>query len=722
MKKRILCLFLCLSLLAVLVPAGTFSISTSAAGSSYLVDNFDGLKSMFSYNTSETEPLYLKLKNDISKTITEPTELATAGRDVVLDLGGYTLSFTDKGSDPSTPINGKNGSITIMDSKRYDESTGRWISGKIEYLYTQPERGTEVMTGDIIVKGGKIVNKTHDGAFPINYNSAYTSSTTGGYIKMYGGTLEADYPIFLQYVKGSVIYDGTLNIKWNAGIRIWKYNYTSVFSAEELPKVYNCKMFNCSTDATVHAFETSVTTDYLKLYTMEHALQTLGSSMFGEGAEAYIDGIRYEDVTKKFELGGSPSYEISGPYFKSHYEVFIPETIDKIDLSIADPEPGELMPYDAYVPANAGYSVVNDYITGNSGYRNGVQWTSGYSYNDIYDFGSSFEAGKSYASFIMVVPVKPKYSFADVDKISATINGKKALVYENNGAYIVYRSFDVQKKTVDSIEIKVTEPKAGALPSYAATIPEDTGYAIQTSSFTNGVSWMNESGAALASGYKFEKNKKYTVLVMLKLTDSQKYQFEDSTKINATINGKKATVIPYSPTSYGITYQFDLSTVISEIEITVPNTKAGGKAEWSASVPENADYTVENKSAYLTANGVTWYNENNTTVAPGKNLTFEAGKTYKVTVSIEVADKDNYQFAAEGNVTAKVNGNTAEVHVTSDSKCLVIYTFTAKKVINSVDVTIAEPKSGEQLSYVATVPDGVDYEMYPFTSDPSINL
>ena len=714
MKKRISCLFLCLILLAAAVPAGTFSIASSAAGTtggnSYVVGSFDELMTAFAYNTSASEPLNIKLSSNISKTITGTTQLATAGRDVILDLDGYTLSFTDKGSDPSTPINGKNGSITVTDSKR---------SGRIEYLYTLPDRGTQIMTGDIIVKNGTIVNKCHCATTGVNYNSVYTSSSTGGYIKMYGGTLEADYPIFLLNTRETAIYGGSLSIKQGAGILVWKAYANASFNENELPRIYDCNMYNSSSDATVHAYEVYVTNDYLKLYTMEHGLMTL-RSMFGAGTVAYIDGVKQDSVTSNIKIGGTFSNILIGPYFKSGYQLVTPEVVDTFELTIDEPEPGELMPYLAHTPSGAGYASRTGFKSG--GYVNGVQWTDGAQYTSVYDYGSKFEAGKKYTVFIMVIPVQPKYSFAAVDKISATINGKKALVYSDGDVYIVYRSFDVQLKTIDSIEITVTAPKVGVLPSYTASVTEGMGYAIQTSSLNNGVAWMDDKGVDLAGGYKFEKDKAYQVLVMIKLTDTQKYKFEDYSNINATINGRAANVIPYSAILYGVYYKFDLTNVISKLEITVPNTKAGAKAEWSASVPDGANYIVQNKNENYTANGVTWYNENGTVVAPGKVINFVAGKTYKVVINLEPADKDNYQFAASGDVTAKVNGTDATVTVLSDARCMVSYSFTAKKLIDRVDVIISEPKDGEPLSYVASVPYDVDYELYEYSSDPSVNL
>ena len=728
MKKRLLSMLLCLALLVGVLPAGAFSLTAAAAeadasatGSGLSADDpiivrsYDELKAAFDRTATFAACVYVKLASDISYSGYERGTLITQGCDLSLDLAGYTFTCRDSSNQSFTVIHGDEGYVTITDSMRYDTSTGwgKYLTGTIDYLYTLPDRDTSVLSGKIIVKGGLIRNRTHS-SDDKHTNSAYTSGKHGAgtyntsYYKanltLDGGFFEADVPIVLGSADtASTIKEGTLWIKGAVGIRQRTDSRNSSF-----PTITKLNMVNRSSNDRAVGFDISLEDGFENTHGSAEAM-AVWKKMVSDEIFAYIDntlqdkgkqGVNYNAV------GG-----LIGPVFESSYVLTPIEKITQLNLTIDEPAIGDTMSYKATGSYLNGYSV-SSYTAYN--WSNGVQWTDGSVYTDVYPVGSTFAAGKSYTVFIMVNLSQKGFVFADEGDLTATINGKKALFYKYGDEYIVYRSFTLEPTAVSKAAVTVTAPKAGDLPSYSASVPSGRGYMVESgytaAGIRNGVSWLHENGSAMADGEKFQAGQKYQVLVFVTLTDTQLYKFADNDNFSATVNNNAAKALPYSSVRYGITYKFSLSGLVDSVEITIPSVRVGQQMKWTASAPKGADYAIDNTSAYFTANGVNWYKEGKS-VTPGNAVTFEEGVEYKVTIGINLDNSDKVLAPSE-SLKATVNGEEAVITRPSDKKATVAYTFTPSAgVIDSVAVTVTAPAAGQNPVYSATIPEGMGYEI-----------
>ena len=729
MKIRLLSLLLCLALLAGVLPAGAFSLAAAAVDSDAAVTGaglsaddpiiartYDELKAAFDHTAASGAQVFVKLGRDISYSHYERGTLITQGNDLTLDLAGYTFTCRDSSNQSYTVIHGKDGAVTITDSKRYDTSSGwgKYVDGTIDYLYTLPDRDTSVLSGKIILKGGVIRNRTHS-SDDKHTNSAYCSGKIGegtynatdykANLTMEKGVLEADCPIvFGSSDIASSVSGGQLWVKGVAGIRQKTDSHNSGF-----PTITNVTMSNRSSNEKAIAFDIDLEDGFEDKYGAAEAMAVF-KKMVSDEVFAYIDNT-LQDKGKQGVVYNAVGGLI-GPLFKSSYVLTPLERITQLDLTIDEPAIGDAMSYKARGSYLDGYDV-SSYTAYN--WNNGVQWTDGSVYTDEYPVGSTFAAGKSYTVFIKVNIAQKGFVFADESDMSATINGEKAMCYSSGeNEYIVYHTFRLEATAVSKAAVTVTAPKAGESPSYSASVPTGRGYMIESGytsgGIKNGVAWMHENGSAMADGEKFAAGQKYQVLVFVTLTDTQLYKFADYDNFSATVNNNAATALPYSSVRYGITYKFSLSGQVDSVEITIPSISVGQQMQWTASAPDGADYAVTNTSAYLTANGVTWYKDGKT-VAPGKAVTFEEGVEYKVTIGINLNDSDKV-FAPSESLKATVNGEEAVTTRPSDKKATVAYTFTATaSVIDSVAVTVTAPVAGQKPVYSATIPEGMGYEI-----------
>ena len=735
MKKvlpLLLCLLTVLSLFTGLdvLAAGSTDSGADLAGTGYylggsetspwLIDNWDGLKNSFLVHPDDGDIVYLKLKSDITYSGAEQGTLETHGFDVVLDLGGYTLKCVDKSNNSFHFIHASNGTVTIKDSRRYDEAKDKWYSGTIDYLYDfhYPDRDTAVMSGDIIIKGGKIVNRTHSNYGDVHCvytnNGVYSKGTHidnnyyDGCIKIYDGTLEADHPLFLGYLPGSGIYGGTLNAKSSPAVWIEKgKSDTAVYSSENIPELVECRINNATDDDAISSFQLYFPSAYSSNHTADQALSVFLDS-FGDSSYAYIDGKRPYNLADEIPHTNAM---INGPTVKSNLYIVKPEIVSKVELTITEPEPGDEMSFTASTPSRAGYTVGARQLVSSSDWD--VQWTDADDVNHVYERGSVFEADKSYEVFIRFRNSDSrKYTFADESSLTVTINGKNALIYSTDNGYVAYRRFEVKRKKIEEIALTVTEPRIDASPVYSASKPSDADYAVDTSyntaGFRLGVAWT-KGAANLADGAKFEADQSYSVLVSVIPVNTVKYEFTDPENITATVNGRAANVIKISAFRYSVWYTFDLSATITDIAVTIPEPIEGEQIQWTASSTDPA-YVIQNSNGIEFTNGVKWEKidgKDATVLKSNKVNYFEAEATYRVTISVNPAE--GYQFAERDSQTFKVNDNTADCTGYTAKVRMVKCTFTVKHAIKNIDITIPAPTPGEELSYDPVLPEGANY-------------
>ena len=681
MKKRLLSLLLCMLMLVGLIPAGlatAFAAENDLASTGdydytdpdnpYMATDLNGLKEVFEKERPKGTTVYIKLAKDIFTSVHTGTLnlLTTNGADVVLDLAGYTMGITSNYS--ILMIEGVNGTVTIEDSKRYDSAKKQWVDGRLEFECQTHLLGysqTYVLAGNIIVKGGVIKNNNHSAK---RQDCGYY----GRNLEMYGGTLDADYPIYLCSLgdlKKCAVHDGTLRVRRDVAI---SSPFADFIVPNRHPVIERCFIENASDNEKVSAVNLALMRDFTEKYTADDAFK-LWYTIVSPETYAFINGVRQPQGSHGVLYNGDGA--LVGPLFRESYVLTPLTTINQISVTIDEPAAGKAMSYKASGEYLKGYDV-SSYTSGT--WSSGVQWTDGADFTSEYPVGSAFARGNRYAVFIKVQIAQKGFGFADESSMTATINGQKALLYKSgDNEYTVYKTFTLDKITVSKAPITVTAPKAGELPSYSAKTP-GTGYAVQTgysaSGIKNGVAWMHEGGTAMKDGEKFEAGKKYMVLVFIEPSDTANYKFAASTDMTAAINGNTALIIPYSSVSYGIVCTFDLSNQITDMAVTIPSTRAGEQMKWTASAPGDADYQLQPTSSNFSYGGVMWKIDG-ATVVVGKTRYFEEGTTYAVTIFLEA--KDGYTFAAQDDMSATVNGEAATVSRTSDTKVTVTYTFTA---------------------------------------------
>ena len=141
MKKRILSILLCLALVAGVLPLAAPAVFAqendiangdySSWNKAYVATDSGGLEKVFNKERTKDTTVYIKLGKDISYSgldddIYNRSGLSAKGGDIHLDLCGYNLTY----SKDFNFIKGDTGRVYIYDSQRYDQSKGKWISGK----------------------------------------------------------------------------------------------------------------------------------------------------------------------------------------------------------------------------------------------------------------------------------------------------------------------------------------------------------------------------------------------------------------------------------------------------------------------------------------------------------------------------------------------------------------------------------------------------------------
>ena len=684
----------------------------------YMATDFNSLKAVFEQERPKGTTIYIELAKDIFSTIDTDVSraiLTTNGADVVLDLAGYTMGITSNQS--LSLINGAFGSVTIEDSRRYDSSKKQWVDGRLEFECKTKNMAyweTDVLLGEIIIKGGIIKNNNHSSE---RRDCVYS----GENIEVYGGTLEADYPIYLisfGKLKKCVIHDGTLRVNREVAV----LTYEGSISPDHHPVIERCKIENASGNEKVAAFNLNLEKDFAENHTASDAF-AIWNSIVSPDTYAFIDGTKQPKGNYGILYNGLGA--LIGPLFRDSYVITPLDTVKTLQLSINEPQAGNSIIYHASAPSRSPYQV-EDYDDDNYGWKNGVQWGY-YDYVDsnlahIYHGEGTvyFRPGVRYGISVRV-GLKDKYlaQFADLDELSATINGNTAKVTENLDGTLTVSCDFVVSNVVNFVQVLVPTPVAGEAIPYSASVPTyaQEQYevpALSSGTYQNGVLW-SKNGAPLqpSSAGVFEYGNKYTAYILVKPTPD--YVFPEPDELTAVINNRVAErVVNYGEYGYAFVYTFNLTNVIGGVDLTIPEPRAGAQLEWTASAPEGADYTVANQSSGLMSNGVMWY-KGTTAITPGNNLQFEALETYKVTIRIKATN--GHVFSGE-DMPVTVNGNSAAVSgVFSETDYLISYTFTAKNLIDRLDITIPTPIKGGPITYDSTLPDECGFELSDYTFD-----
>ena len=680
MKKRFFGFIMCLVLILGLIPAGLFTIDAAAEENdvangdysswdkAYIATDSKGLQDVFCKERSTNTKVYIKLGCDINYTGYDPNKKGTTGglvaygSSIYLDLCGHTLSANVK---YDTLIYGYCGTVSIHDTGRYDPSTQKWISGRVEYKNSDNWWGTCVLKGKIFVYGGTFVNLTPtrksqypESVYQYDFRRDY-------YLKMYNGVFEADVPVYVRIpndrTNGTIIIDGgTFRVKRD---RAFYIDTTPNGNAKMTVNITKCSVVNASGNDKVQVFGVGLSQDYVNTHTYDEIMENWYSMVPAE-SRAYVDG----DLRPEGVHGISFNYLVYiGPSISDNYKLTKMSYVDEISLDIMEPAAGNHALYIANAPEDALYQIKKS--SNNDYWRNGVLWWSDGKNNPASNL-LSFDVGKSYTVYVDV-EIKSEYGtvFADKDSINATINGHAAKVVKvSDTNYLVYCTFEIGKFKVNKIDIKMTMPLAGEDVYYHASVASSAkGYGVAdltAGPYKNGVMWEHGMETLMPTNDEvFSPGDIYSVSILVEITDPDLYEFGSLEDIKANVNGDSDVTVSdegngYFKVSYSLTIGMEK---IKYVSLTIPELTAGALMPYSATAPAYKGYAVDvDYNGTYWANGVSWL-KSGFPYSVESETRFEESKEYTVRISIILTDESRYLFANEEDMVAEVNGTIAEV-------------------------------------------------------------
>ena len=248
--------------------------------------------------------------------------------------------------------------------------------------------------------------------------------------------------------------------------------------------------------------------------------------------------------------------------------VFTPENIiiDTVDVTITEPVAGA-------EPQDAVSNTANVSVSTTEWYHNGTKLSA----------SDTFAAGETYKVHVIVYP-DSGYAFAD--NPTATFNGSKTgTLYTNGKGYInYYAEFTAANAPIDSVDVKITEPVAGAQPQDAVS---------NTANVSVGTTEWYHNGTKLSASDTFAAGETYKVHVIV-YPDSG-YAFADNP--TATFNGSKTGTLYTNGKDY-INYYAEFTTTAESTEYTIAVTN--GKATVGAGT--EISKAAEGTTVTLTAN------------------------------------------------------------------------------------------------------------------------
>ena len=221
-----------------------------------------------------------------------------------------------------------------------------------------------------------------------------------------------------------------------------------------------------------------------------------------------------------------------------------PTTVNELEISLTEPEPGEKPDYSAVVPEGKGYAVDSE---------GGVMWFNVTDDDTYIDPNSDyvFEPYKEYRAMISLVTTGNDYKFAAKNRL-AKLNGMEVGFSDygwNEDSSVYVESYYVCAPeggtAIREVEVEMDEPAAGDMPYYYAMTDSDL-YRITDAEddddrfISGGIGWYNENDLSdMAYTDRFEEGKTYKWSVRLTSTG---FSFAPADEISAKINGKTAHV------------------------------------------------------------------------------------------------------------------------------------------------------------------------------------
>jgi len=369
--------------------------------------------------------------------------------------------------------------------------------------------------------------------------------------------------------------------------------------------------------------------------------------------------------------------------------------VDTVTISgISEPNIGVSPSFSATATAKSGTTTVPGVQV------NSVKWYQG---NTELSSSAKFEAGKIYTVKVVLKLESSNAQFvttggtAKIGTADASITdtGRTATTLE------VTKTFDAPVKSINSIDITVTEPSTGSTPSTTATAIGNSTLPISTNATAKWHKVTSGTVATTETTTPFEANSIYKVTVTIpKLTGTYAdYTYNSNPTIK--INGNEITAsTDREISSTGVvtaSYTFGETgkTKITTINISgIDSPDVGNSPDTTATAIGYA--TGSTNSISLPSPSVEWYLS-----STKQTSAFEPDKSY--TVKIKLTSPSNAEFSTSptikiGDITVPSSGITA----TATSIDLAYNYTKTNGTISEVTLTTTTPKLGEKMSTSVT--------------------
>ena len=274
-----------------------------------------------------------------------------------------------------------------------------------------------------------------------------------------------------------------------------------------------------------------------KTYKVQVSVYTKNDYFFGDPLTVTING---STAVTDFERPGVGNRTIT---FEKEYTPGN-SILNSVDVSITEPVAGAQ-------PQDAVSNTANVSVSTTEWYHNGTKISA----------SDTFAAGETYKVHVIVNP-DSGYEFAD--NPTATFNGSKTgTLYTNGKDYInYYAEFTAVNAPINSVDVKITEPVAGAHPQDA--VSNTANVSVSTTE------WYH-NGTKISASDTFAAGETYKVHVIV--NPDSGYEFADNP--TATFNGSKTGTLYTNGKDY-INYYAEFTTTAESTEyaITVTNGKA----------------------------------------------------------------------------------------------------------------------------------------------------
>ncbi len=549
-----------------------------------------------------------------------------------------------------------------------------WTKGS--YYFTTDSNGYTTVTADLSERNAEygefdaqvmnVYGKDNSKYLTVRYAFPATKGNSGEITSVGVINIEAPVAGKVPDTTGAVVDTGKYEIK----SIVWKQQYSDTTFGSNTTfgygTVYEVRITLRAKDG--YYFKTELGMPVVSAAINGKMANASGSAIYEQGASEYIDIVMSFQATEAKTIIN-----------------------DVAVTNLTAPVSGATPDFSADTPANSGYRVSN------------IRWCKAGSSKDM-TASDKFESGQRYYAFIEITS-ESGYGFWAYNYMKGTVNGTKAQGFNADGTQSKVTMFAEFTATGDAviynIEVKdVVAPVAGGSINYTVNFGSN-GYEMDKSyhdsTYYYGVSWRVDGGIYLPTGTgKFDSNETYQIVIRLKAADGYKFDADDNgnTHMTATVNGKTA-VVKSNKTEAIVTYTFPKTgnTSISKVDVTDIDAPVTSNSPDYVASYGNANYGAANYNDKNNKNGISWYNETDKKTMSTTDK-FEAGKSY--TAQIIIWTNDDCEFAYKSgsvNVTATVNGDSADVTSRSKEEVTLYYTFPKTEEHNHSPKKIDEVKA-----------------------------